>query len=100
MGKCGLSKSEPQGPSHTFSDPLLEVGSSIPPHLGCFDIGRAFVVGLSEHGHDGYKNLFNTLNGRPPLRGAFVMVRVIARWVEDGYAYFAIGVDWNKMSCQ
>jgi hypothetical protein len=42
------------------------------------DIGSAFVVRFSEHGHDTQKNLLHTLDWRPSLGAGLIMIRIIA----------------------
>lgn len=84
---------KPQALSHLIPDLLLVFGSSLTPHLGRLDIGGALIIGLSKHAHDGDENLLDTLDRRPALRGVFVVVRVVAGWVQDGDADCAVGID-------
>lgn len=65
----------------------------IAPHLGGFNVGRALVIGLGEHAHDGDEDLFDRLDGGPALRGVLVVVRVVAGRVQDGDADEATRVD-------
>jgi hypothetical protein len=34
------------------------------------------------------------LDRTPALRGMFVVIRIVTRWVEDGYANRAVGINF------
>lgn len=78
--------SETEHASHAVADLALVVTPLVAPHLSCFDVCGALVVGLGEHAHDADENLLDRLDGRPPLGGVLVVVGVVAGGVEDGDA--------------
>jgi len=84
--------SKPQRSSNISLDLILKLCSSFPPHPRCINICRRLVVGLSQHAHNTDQNLFDALDGAPSLGGVFVVVWVVAGWVEDGDADDAVWV--------
>ncbi len=86
--------SQPQIPPHILLHNPLILLPPLPPHLGRLDIGRTLIVRLSQHTHDANQDLLDTLDGRPPLRGVLVVIRIVAWWMENGYADNAGGVDF------
>lgn len=87
--------SQPQTSPHISPDSLFEFRLTLSPHSRRIDIRRAFIVGLSNHAHHTNENLLHALYRRPSLRRLLVVVRVIARRVEDRDAYDAVGVDYQ-----
>lgn len=85
--------SKTKRPPDISLDLVLEFRSPFPPHPRRVDVGRRLVVGLGQHAHDTNQNLLHALDGRPAFRGVFVVIRVVAGRVEDGYADHAVGVD-------
>lgn len=71
---------------------LLVLVPLLSPHARRIHVGWALIVGLRQHAHDAYQDLFNALYRRPSFRGLFVVHGVFAGCVEDGYADFAVGV--------
>lgn len=88
--------SKPQHPSTPLPNPLLILGSLLPPHLRRLHIRRTLIIRLGQHTHDGNKDLLHALDGRPALRGVLVVVWVVAWWVEDAYADETAGVDYKN----
>lgn len=88
--------SQSQRATDAFSDLLLELWPALPPHLCGLDVGGTLVIRLREHRHDGYQDLLDALDGRPALRRALVMVRVVAGRVEDRDTHFAVRVDCTR----
>jgi hypothetical protein len=88
-----MSRSQCHALLHTFSqsqalpnislDPFLKVRSSFSPHPSSVDIRRTLIVRLGDHAHDTDQDLLNALNRAPALGSLFVVVRIIARRVED-----------------
>lgn len=76
---------------------LLVLVPALAPHLGSLNVGGTLIVWLGQHAHDGDEDLFDGLDGRPALRGVFVVVGVVAGRVEDGDADEAAGVDCDFM---
>lgn len=72
--------------------PLI-LASAFSPHFCRFDISRTFVIGFCQHAHDGDQDFLHTLNGRPPLGGMLVMVRIITGRMKNGYADSSVGID-------
>lgn len=93
LSRYNRTRSQSQSLAHLVPYFLLVLGSTLPPHLGRLDIGGTLVVWLGEHTHNRDENLLHALNGRPALRGMFVVVWVIAGGMEDRDADGAIGVD-------
>ena len=87
-----LLLSQSQRSSNISLDLILKLCSSFPPHARCVNIRGRLVIGLSQHAHDADQNLFDALDGAPALRGVFVVVWVVAGWVEDGDADDAVWV--------
>lgn len=85
--------SHAQTSPHPLPHRPLKVASPLPPHLGRLDIRGALVVGLRQHAHHADQDLLHALDRTPPLRGLFVVVRVVAGGVQDGDADEAGGVD-------
>lgn len=83
---------------HLIPNLLLVLGSPLAPHLSSLNIGRALVIRLSKHTHNRDEDLLHALDGRPALRGMFVVVWVVAGGMKDGDAYGSIGVDCNSHS--
>lgn len=81
-----LTKSQPQTPPYTILDLGLVLGTPVAPHLCCFHVRGTLIVRLGEHAHDADEDLFHRLDGGPALRGVFVVVWVVAGWMEDGDA--------------
>lgn len=88
-----MSFSQSQPLPHFIADLLLVLGSALPPHLSSLDVGRTLVIWLSQHAHDGDKDLLDALDGRPALGGVLVVVGVITGGMQDGNADCTIGVD-------
>ncbi len=84
--------SQPQRASDALSYFFFKFGSPIPPHFGRLNVCRALVVWFCKHRHDGYQDLFHTLDGRPSFGGTLVVVWIVSGRMEDGYADFAIQV--------
>lgn len=74
---------ESQHSPDTIPHLLLILCSVVAPHFGSLNVGWALVIGLSQHAHDRDQNLLDTLNRAPSLRGMFIVIRVVARWVQD-----------------
>lgn len=55
-------------------------------------------IRLGEHTEDAHENTTHALHGRPPLRGGFVLQRVVSGRVEDGDADFAGWVDCDGIN--
>lgn len=83
----------PQTPPHPLPHRLLELTPPLPPHLRRLDIRRTLIIRLRQHAHHTDQYLLHTLYRTPPLGGLFVVVRVVARGVQDGDADEAGGVN-------
>lgn len=56
---------------------------SFTPHFRSLHVGRALVIRLGKHAHHRDEDLLDRLDRRPSLRRLLVVVRVVARRVED-----------------
>ena len=65
----------------------------LPPHLCRLDIRGALIIRLCQHAHHANQYLLHTLNRRPSLARMLVMVRIVARWMQDTDAYHSAGID-------
>jgi hypothetical protein len=92
-----LPVSQSQHPPYAIPHSPLIFWPPLSPHLGCLYVGRALVIGLGKHAHDGYQNLLDRLDGRPSLRCVLVVVRVVAGGVEDGDADESAWVDCRAL---
>lgn len=92
--------SHPQTPLHPLPNRLLKLASPLPPHLGRLDIRRTLIIRLRQHAHHADQYLLHTLYRTPSLRCLLIVVRVVARGVQDGDADEAGGVDCvSKPTC-
>lgn len=81
---------------HLIPNLLLVLGSPLAPHLSSLHIGGTLVIRLGKHTHNRDEDLLHALDGRPALRGVFVVVWVVAGGMKDGDAYGSVGVDCNS----
>ena len=84
--------SQSQALPHAVPDLALVLVPPLAPHLGRLDVCGTLIVGLGQHAHNADEDLLDGLDGRPPLGGVLVMVRVVTGRVEDGYAHEATWV--------
>jgi hypothetical protein len=87
-----LSKS--QRPSNIQPDLFLKLCSPLPPHPRRIHIGRRLIIRLSQHTHHTNQYLFHTLNRTPSFRGVFVVIRVVARRMQDRDTHDTIRIHW------
>lgn len=80
---------------HLVPNPLLVLGSPLAPHLSSLNISGALVIRLGKHAHNRDEDLLHALDGRPALRGVFVVVWVVAGGMKDGNADGSVGVYCN-----
>lgn len=88
--------SKPQPPPHPVPDNPLIVGPPLPPHLRRLDIRRALIVRLRQHTHHADQDLLHALYRTPALGRVLVVVRIVARWVQDRDADEACWVDYSS----
>lgn len=86
---------QPQRPPYTLTDSLVVLVPPVAPHLRGVNVGGALVVGFGEQVHDGEEDLLDGLDGGPPLGGVFIVVWIVACWMEDGDADKAAWVDYS-----
>lgn len=86
--------SKSQIPPNILPDHLFIFLPPLPPHLRRLDVRGALIIRFSQHAHDADQDLLDALDGRPPLRGVLVVVRVVARGMQDRNADYAGGVDF------
>lgn len=86
---------QPQSLPNLVANPLLIFRPPLPPYLSGFDIRWTLVIRFSQHAHNGDQDLLDALDGRPSFRGVFVVIRVVAGWVEDRYTNCAIRVHYS-----
>jgi hypothetical protein len=91
--------SQAQHAPTALSDPLVELGALLAPHLGGLNVGGTLVVGLGEHAHDGDENFLDALDGRPALRRLLVVVGIVARRVQDRDADQAARINCDVSAC-
>ena len=70
-----------QAPPNLLSYDPLVFRSVISPHFRRLHIRGTLIIRFREHAHDGYQDLFHTLDGAPPLVRVLVVIRVFARGV-------------------
>lgn len=87
------SQSKTQALAHLITHLGLVLGPPLPPHLRSLDVSGTLVVRFCQHAHDRDEDLLHALDGRPALRGMFVVVGVVAGGMEDRDADGAVGVD-------
>lgn len=85
--------SHPQTPPHPLPHRLLKLPPPLPPHLRRLNIRRTLIIRLRQHAHHADQDLLHTLYRTPPLRCLFVVMRIVARSVQDGDADEAGWVD-------
>lgn len=93
--KGTLFNSKPQSLPHLISNLLLVLRSPLAPHLRGLDIRRTLIVRLGEHTHHGDEDLLHALDRRPAFRCVFIVVGIIAWWVENRDTNGAIRVDYQ-----
>jgi len=84
-----------QTSSHISPDPLLEILPPLPPHPRRIHIRRALIIRFRNHAHHTDQDFFDTLYRTPPLRSLLVVVRIIARRVQDRDTDDTVGVDYT-----
>jgi hypothetical protein len=84
------SQTLPNIPPHD----LLILGPPLPPHARRIHIRWTLIIRLRKHTHHTNQNLLHALDRGPALARLFVLVRIIAGRMEDGYADFAVGIDY------
>jgi hypothetical protein len=89
-----MFSSQSQALPNVLPHNVLILFSPFSPHPRRIHIRRTLIVWLGQHAHDTYQDFLNALDWRPSLRGLFVLERIVAWWVEDGYAYFAVWIDY------
>ena len=88
--------SKPQSPPNPLPHLLLILRPPLPPHLRGLHVRGALVVRLRQHAHDADEDFLYRLDGGPAFRGLLVVVRVVARRVQDGDADEAGRVDYAR----
>jgi hypothetical protein len=68
-------------------------GLLLTEHPRRLDIRRTLIVRRVEQTDGAEKDRLGSLDGRPSLGGCLVACLVLLRWVEDGNAEAAVGVD-------
>jgi hypothetical protein len=91
-----MERLQPQAPSHPIPNPRLKLSPPLPPHLGRLHIGRTLIIRLRQHAHNRDEYLLHTLYRAPPLGSALIVIRIIARRVEDRNAYLATRINCSK----
>lgn len=91
---------QPQPPPHARPDDPFILASPLPPHARRIHIRRALIIRLRQHAHHADEDLLHALDRAPPLRRLLVVVRVVARRVQDRDADEARRVDFTTGSCQ
>lgn len=89
----GETASQPQRFFHIIPHDTLVLLAVFSPHLRCLDICRTLVIRFREHAHDADEDLLDALDRGPPLRGGFVLIRVIAGGMQNRYADATVLVD-------
>ena len=80
--------------SNGLSDLLLEGSLVTSPHYSSVQVGRTFIVWITQHRNDRHEDLLDSKNWSPSFIGAFLRIeRIFTRRMENGNAHLSVLVN-------